>query len=132
MSAERLSRLQGWILARCFEKVYRHDRSRLTLLSGFTDGSGNLDERNAALYWRGLYRQEILLDFYKLETDTSVALRGKLHAFKGENTGAHVSLTRSLKGLESKGLVLLTGDLVTLTEAGVETALQVLTEQSST
>ena len=60
MAAERLSKLQKWILVKCYQKTIKRDNSGFTILMKYR-GTSELP----ANYWEYLYRDEILADYYK-------------------------------------------------------------------
>jgi hypothetical protein len=103
MSRNRLSKLQKWILIKCFKKTLLNDNSDLTILQAWSYRNSNWkDDKH---YWKYLYRSEILLDFFKCEPDRYKFAGQRNQHFKGTNNKAQVTLTNSLSNLESKGLI---------------------------
>jgi hypothetical protein len=58
------------------------------------------------MYWKYLFRSEILLDYFKRETDKGKASGlQSLHRFKGKGNNEQVILTNSLSNLYDKELI---------------------------
>ena len=131
MAAERLSKLQKWILVKCYQKTIKRDNSGFTILKSQRDCYGDVgkNEHTQNLYWGYLFRDEILADYYKYPEDEKVwSVWAKQHAFKGETAKGRIALARSLDNLETKGLIetwvgqYMKWQGVKLTEAGIERA----------
>lgn len=131
MVKERLSKLQKWILLRCYEKTINEDRSNLTLLQSWNYKYSIKPEehKDHEIYWKYLFRAEILLDYFKCEPDKYKFCSNRHQHFKGKNNKEQVILTNSLSNLEKKGLInILVGTYfrwfgITLTDKGKELVL---------
>jgi hypothetical protein len=134
MKAGRLSKLQKWILIMAYKKTILHENSELTLLEHWdfrsysTDKSQQEIHDKESLYWKYLFRSEILLDYFKRETDKGKAGLGSFHRFKGKGNKEQVTLTNSLYNLRDKNLIKIDdGEYVVwqgikLTQKGIEVA----------
>lgn len=132
MAAERLSKLQKWILVKCYQKTIKRDNSGFTILKSQRDCYGDVGkgEHTQNLYWGYLFRDEILTDYYKYPEDEKVwGVWAKQHAFKGDTAKGRIAIARSLDNLEAKGLIekwvgqYMRWQGVKLTEAGIAKAL---------
>ncbi len=131
MAKERLSKLQKWILTQTYKKTIYHNNSGLDLLGAYAIQDKKLEDKND-LYWRYLFRTEILLSYFKCETDYYKIACSKQHCFKGKNNKEQVLLTRSLQNLQDKGLIELikaayvSWQGIRLTERGKEKTLMLI------
>ena len=103
MATERLSKLQKWILIQAYKKTICYDNSNLELPQYYQYHNDHLKDKNNE-YWQYLFRAEVLLNYFKLETGHD-HFSIKQHPFKGNNNKEHVVLTRSLQNLYNKGLI---------------------------
>ena len=135
--AMRISKLQKWILKQAYKKTILYDRSELELLSDWNMNFKikEIDNDKTVLYWKYLFRAEVLLNYFNCETDKDKYTSTRFHHFKGDNNKAQVTLTRSLHNLSDKGLIELwygegfPWQGIRLTEAGQEKALMLMNEQ---
>ena len=125
----RLSKLQKWILEQAYRKTVLQDNTGLTFLDGLKD--------NGTLYWRYLFRQEVLLDYFNCKTNTARRPGlNSIHLFEGNNSKAQVILTRSINNLEEKNLIEVYNGSYTrwqgliLTEEGKNKALMLINSHS--
>ncbi len=117
-----------------YKKTILHDNSDLTLLENWDFRCYNIGKRQQELcdkesiYWNYLFRSEILLDYFKRETDMGKAGLGSFHRFKGKGNKEQVTLTNSLNNLYDKNLIEINdGEFVKwqgikLTQKGIEVA----------
>ena len=117
-----------------YKKTILHDNSELTLLESWDFRCYNIGKKQQelhdkeSLYWEYLFRSEILLDYFKRETDKGKAGLGSFHRFKGKGNKEQVTLTNSLHNLFDKNLIeIYDGEFVMwqgikLTQKGIEVA----------
>ena len=130
----RLSKLQKWILVQTYKKTVLFDRSNLKLLSHWNANFRikKIDNDKTDLYWKYLFRAEVLLNYFNCITDNEKYGFQRFHHFKGRNNKEQVTLTRSLSNLHDKGLIKIWDGVhsswqgITITETGQEKALMLI------
>lgn len=117
-----------------YKKTILNDNSDLTLLEHWDFLSYSIGKRleeltnKESFYWKYLFRSEILLDYFKRETDKGKAGLGSFHRFKGKGNKEQVTLTNSLHNLYDKNLIeIYDGEFkdwqgIKLTQKGIEVA----------
>lgn len=131
----RISKLQKWILQECFKKTILLDNENLEIIQNFRSyhyTEGNNEVKKDSWYWKYLFRDDILLNYFNCETNNNKTPFQRLHHFKGNNNKAQATLTRSLHNMRDKELIELWYGRGTqwqglvLTELGKEKAIKLL------
>ena len=128
----RISQLQKWILRQAFKKTILLDNTDLEVIQNWKGWRYEEDIPKDNWYWRYLFRDDILLNYFNCKTDTNKSPYQRLHHFKGDSNKAQATLSRSLKNMYDKELIELwygSGTRwqgIVLTELGKEKAIPLL------
>jgi len=96
MAKERLSKLQKWILLTCYRVSILKNRDGLKEMD-----FGFLNKKEI------FFQEDVLFNYFNLQKDDNKVTNLKVIHFKrtSESNKAYVTLFRSLKNLEEKGLI---------------------------